>query len=170
MFIFSGNVENAYARNIVEWSSKLGNGFCSAFGEQYEPAENETFLAFVYVLAEKLHVTLSKSRSPVAFKKSLPTKIQAAHHRRHGAGFSYARLVTAFDRMRSLLDGHLSGFLEAHLSGSSPALEMHTLRITPILYQQTFGRVVPHMARHLENLTKQFTSIVDEVMTFAVKH
>jgi len=170
MFVFGGNVETAYARNIVDWSAKFGEGFCATFGEHYERAESETFLAFVYVLTEKLHIAFSKSHTTGHFKKSIPTKIQSIHNRRHGTEISYSRLVVNFDRMRSLLDRHLTGFLEAHHHGILPALEMHLVHIAPVLYQQTFGRVVPHMAQHLESLTSLFVSIANDVKAFALKH
>ena len=170
MFVFSGIVKTAYARNIIEWSTHLGQNYCSTFGEQYEREESEVFLAFVYVLTEKLHLTFSKSRPPEFFKRDIPAKIQSIRCRQHGAEISHARLVVAFDRMRQLIDKHLVGFLDAHHSSTLSALELHLIRIASVLYQQSFGRVVPHMAQYLEGLTRLFVSLTHDAKAFTMRH
>ena len=170
MFSFSGKVQTAYARNIVEWSTKFGQRFCSTFNEHCGHAEHEIFLAFVFVLAEKIHATFSKDQSPSNFKRAIPTKIQSTYYRQHGAEIPYARLVLVFDRKRILLDRHLTGFLEAHRNGVHSALKTHVIRIASVLFQQSFGRVVPNLAPHLENLTSLFISIVDDAKALTLKH
>ena len=169
MFVFGRKTEKVYAQNIVDWATKLGQGICSTFDEPYDHAEKETFLGFAFVLVEKIHLMFSKRPSPEYFVKAIPIQIESLYRKRHGINISYSRMVVVFDRKRHLLNRDISDLLEAHTVGLPLAYDMHVTRIARILFQQTFGRVVPHMTPHLEGLASLFVSIIEDAKAFELK-
>ena len=169
MFVFGRKTEKVYAQNIVDWATKLGQGICSSFGESYDQAGMESFLGFAFVLTEKIHLTFSRRPLPEYFVKAIPIQIESISRKRLGMEISYARMVVVFDRKRDLLNRDISALLEAHAAGVPQACDAHVTRIARILYQQTFGRVVPHMTDHVEGLSNLFATIIDDAKAFELK-